>query len=307
MWDGRVQSAGINPYQYIPADPHFAGLRDTNIYPHINRRTYPPTIYPPMAQIIFFAIHQVTGTVTGFKACLLVFETITLCCLARLLRGFGLPRERLLIYAWNPVVVWEFSGSGRSDAVMITFVALALVARKAQRDVLTGLLLGAAVLTKFFPLVLFPAFYRRWSWKMPLALVLTCAIGYTIYLGAGWRVLGFLAGYANEEGINSRRYFLLACPFVSRQHRDSGRDVSLLRIAHTGGYQLPRRIPLEPKRLPVSGQRRPARVRFYLPALASVSLVLDLDRAVPRFFAAQKTAACFSDHHRSAVSIRNLV
>ena len=38
VWDGRVQAAGINPYRYIPADPHLAFLRDLDIYPHINRR-----------------------------------------------------------------------------------------------------------------------------------------------------------------------------------------------------------------------------------------------------------------------------
>ena len=28
VWDGRVQAAGINPYQYVPADPHLQALRD---------------------------------------------------------------------------------------------------------------------------------------------------------------------------------------------------------------------------------------------------------------------------------------
>ena len=56
VWDGRVQAAGINPYLYIPADPALAGLRDTAIFPHINRADYAPTIYPPVAQAIFLAV-----------------------------------------------------------------------------------------------------------------------------------------------------------------------------------------------------------------------------------------------------------
>src|SRR5262244_357002 len=28
VWDGRVEGAGINPYRYVPADPHLASLRD---------------------------------------------------------------------------------------------------------------------------------------------------------------------------------------------------------------------------------------------------------------------------------------
>lgn len=158
IWDGRVQAAGINPYRYIPADPALAPLRDAKIYPRINRRDYAPTIYPPMTQMIFLAIHRVTGSIVGFKACLLGFEAITIWALTRLLISFGLPRERILIYAWNPLVLWEFSGSGHIDAAMIAFIALALLARRAGRNTLTGALLGGAALIKFFPLVLLPAF-----------------------------------------------------------------------------------------------------------------------------------------------------
>ncbi len=209
IWDGRVQAAGINPYRYIPADPKLAPLRDEEIYPHINRRNYAPTIYPPMTQMIFFAVHRVSGSITGFKACLLVFEAITIWSLTRLLTGFGLPRERVLIYAWNPLVLWEFSGSGHIDAAMIAFIALALQARRARRKSLTGVLLGIAALIKFFPLVLFPALYRRWDWKMPLAAAATFCLGYVPYLSVGRHVAGFLSTYADEEGIRSGRYFFL--------------------------------------------------------------------------------------------------
>lgn len=207
VWDGRVQSAGINPYRYVPVDPALASLRDEAIFPRINRRTYAPTIYPPMAQMTFWAIHQVTGSVVGFKACLLLFEAITIWCVMHLLGSFGLPRARVLLYAWNPLVLWEFSGSGHIDAVMIAFIALALVARRAERNTLTGVLLGAAALTKFFPLALFPALYRRWDWKMPAALAAAFCLGYVPYLSAGPKVLGFLSTYADEEGIRSGRYF----------------------------------------------------------------------------------------------------
>ncbi len=209
VWDGRVQSAGINPYRYIPVNRHLAQLRDREIFPHINRRFYAPTIYPPMAQMIFFAVHQVSGSTTGFKACLLIFEAITIACLISLLGGLDLPLPRVLVYAWNPLVLWEFSGSGHIDAAMIAFVTLALLARRARRETLTGVLLGCAALIKFLPLALFPAFYRRWDWKMPLAAAATFCLGYLPYLGAGRHVFGFLSTYADEEGIRTGRYFVL--------------------------------------------------------------------------------------------------
>src|SRR5262249_31407075 len=53
-WDGRVEAAGINPYRYVPVDPHLTALRDDTIFPNVNRSTYAPTIYPPVAEFIFF-------------------------------------------------------------------------------------------------------------------------------------------------------------------------------------------------------------------------------------------------------------
>ena len=35
VWDGRVQAAGINPYLYIPTDPHLEPLRDEQIFPEL--------------------------------------------------------------------------------------------------------------------------------------------------------------------------------------------------------------------------------------------------------------------------------
>ncbi len=68
VWDGQVQAAGINPYRYIPADPHLAFLRDLDIYPHINRRTYAHTIYPPGAQMLFLLITRIGASVLWMKA-----------------------------------------------------------------------------------------------------------------------------------------------------------------------------------------------------------------------------------------------
>src|SRR5436190_21033749 len=56
IWDGRVQSAAINPYRYIPADESLAKLRDDRIYPNINRRDYARTMYPPVAEAAFLLI-----------------------------------------------------------------------------------------------------------------------------------------------------------------------------------------------------------------------------------------------------------
>lgn len=211
IWDGRVQAARINPYRYVPADDALKFLRDDRVYPNINRRDFAPTIYPPLAQMIFFLAARVSESVVWMKALMILFEAAGLYALSALLASFKLPRERVLLAAWHPLMVWEIAGSGHLDALVVAFVAFALVAHRSGRESLTGALLASAVLVKLFPLVLFPAFYRRRSWRLPLAFCFVLVAGYLPYLSVGARrVFGYLPDYAGEEGLQSgARFFLL--------------------------------------------------------------------------------------------------
>lgn len=130
VWDGRVLAAGINPYRYIPTDPHLAALRDAVIFPHINRSNYAPTIYPPAAQAIFFAATRISDSVTGMKAAMVAVEAVATVLLLRLLVAVNLQAVRIIVYAWHPLPVWEFAGSGHIDAAIIALVALALWSRQ---------------------------------------------------------------------------------------------------------------------------------------------------------------------------------
>src|ERR1044072_1458122 len=85
VWDGRVQAAGINPYRYIPAAPELAHLRDETIYPKINRKDWAHTIYPPVAQVVFFLTTRISESVTWMKATMLLFDLVTFWAVASLL------------------------------------------------------------------------------------------------------------------------------------------------------------------------------------------------------------------------------
>jgi hypothetical protein len=201
VWDGRVQAAGINPYRYVPVDPALGALRDTEIYPNINRATYAHTIYPPTAQIAFWAITRLGNGILGMKIGMLGFDAVTIAGLLALLRAYGLPSTRVLLYAWHPLPVWEFAGTGHVDAVAIAFVCLAFLAARRRAPYWTGAALAAATLVKFYPAVMAPVLYKRWDWRMPAAFAGTVALLYAPYLGVGRGVLGFLSGYTAEEGL----------------------------------------------------------------------------------------------------------
>lgn len=210
VWDGKVQASGINPYRYVAADPHLKFLVDDEIFPNMNRRDYAHTIYPPGAQFLFLLITRISENVIWMKAVMVGFECLTCWALLDMLREFGMHRELLLLYVWNPLVLWEIASSGHMDAIAIAFIALALLFRLRDRPVLTGLALGMATLSKLYPIILLPALFRRKDWKMPLYALALIGAGYACYSSVGRMVFGFLPDYAREEGMHSgSRYFLL--------------------------------------------------------------------------------------------------
>jgi hypothetical protein len=212
VWDGIVQHAHISPYRYVPGYPALAFLRAPHqeIFDNINRRDYAHTIYPPVAQALFYLITWISPTITFMKTVMVLFEGVTMYALVTLLHHLGVRRERTLLYAWCPLVIWEIAGSGHLDSAAMAFIALALLARYRKQSILTGLCLGVAILLKFYPLVLLPALYRRGDFKMPAAVAAVIALGYAAYSSVGLLVFGFLGGYVQEEGVaTGTRYFLL--------------------------------------------------------------------------------------------------
>jgi hypothetical protein len=202
VWDGRVQATGINPYLYMPADPALSSLRDAAIFPYINRADYAPTIYPPSSQIIFYLVTRISESTIAMKAAMVAFEGLAIWAIVQLLAARGLPRSRVLLYAWHPLPLWEFARSGHIDIAAIAFMLLAFLAMERRSPILAGIALGAGALAKYFPVVVGPALYRRWDWRLPTAFVVTVAILYLPYITAGPKVLGFLGRYFSEEGID---------------------------------------------------------------------------------------------------------
>ncbi len=133
---------------------------------------------------------------------MVAFEGLAVWTILQLLAARGLPRSRILLYAWHPLPLWEFARSGHVDIVAIAFLLLAFLAIERRSPILAGVALGAGVLVKYFPIVAGPALYKRWDWRLPIAFLATIAVLYLPYIGAGAKVLGFLGQYVSEEGLD---------------------------------------------------------------------------------------------------------
>ncbi|MER7499111.1 glycosyltransferase 87 family protein [Nonomuraea pusilla] len=235
-WDGRVQSAGLSPYDRPPSDPALAGLRDGWLFPgcaegrfyplpdggctRINRPTV-HTIYPPLAEAYFWLVDRLSPPDARHKPLQVggaLAATATSAVLLAAARRRG--RERLAAcWAWCPAVPMEAVNNAHVDALAVAAVALALALPLAPRlrGLVRGAVLGAGIAVKLSPAVVLPALLsgllsRRLSGgrrrhrlgpglaAVGAALAVVGAAYLPYVLLSHGSVLGYLRGYAAEEG-----------------------------------------------------------------------------------------------------------
>ena len=211
VWDGLVQATGLSPYRYAPDARELIDLRNEMraVWRSINRPKV-VTVYPPGAQLAYAGIWRVvSSSVTGFKLAFVIAELIGALLLMKLLRVFNQPIERVLIYLWSPLLIYEVAHAGHVDALLLPLLIGAFWARATNRSGWLGLLLGAATLIKLFPILLLPALLplpRSWSIK-GLRPALITLIGFAGIIGAAYMIyavqgvspLGFLPQYFTEN------------------------------------------------------------------------------------------------------------
>ena len=189
MWDGRVQARGIDPYAYVPVGAAAGaparpvpvdrrpdalrrpalrlagrvsrppgGRRWSPGCTRINRPTV-PTIYPPVAEAYFLALHYVTPVRAGSTPVQAAAGACAVLVTLVLLAGLRWLRRDLrwaALWAWCPTVALEAGNNAHVDvvAVLLTAVALLVLARRATTPpgaLLGGALLGLAIATKMTP------------------------------------------------------------------------------------------------------------------------------------------------------------
>ncbi len=159
VWDGRLALRGVHPYRHAPADPELAPYRD-EVWERINHPEI-PTIYPPLAEMLFAALAATGAGARGFALAMGLLDMGAVLLLDRLLRALRLPRQRLLLYAWNPLAVLETAGSGHVEPLGVGLVLAFLLALVGGRRAGAAIWLGLSVQAKLVPAILLPGAVRR--------------------------------------------------------------------------------------------------------------------------------------------------
>ena len=198
LWDGRVQAAGINPYRYAPEDEALRHLRDDTVYRWINRKEF-PTIYPAGAQLVFWGAARLGLTTPArCKTLWLLADLGSLFLLMRLLAHYRVNRLRALLYAWNPLVVYESAHAGHLEPLVVLCVLAALLAFAKQRVNFgfVSLALGTAV--KLYPALLVAVLAKGMMIRCVTIFSVVLVGTYLPYFSAGEQLAGFLPRYFSD-------------------------------------------------------------------------------------------------------------
>jgi hypothetical protein len=225
VWEGRVLLHGGNPWRQSPLDPALAPLRDAVVFPAVNHPEL-ATIYPPLAEAGFALVAAISPTVWAMKLWVIGHDLALVALLAALLRAHERSPAWALVYAWNPLALVEYAGSGHNDPTAMAWLAGALLLARA-RPSLSALALAAGALVKLAPLLALPFLWRGWRWRARLLATLALAVG------LGWFVLQ--ARGAAHSGLfayggtwrNNDSLFALAAPLGQR----GGRIAAALALA----------------------------------------------------------------------------
>ena len=164
VWDGWVQTQGINPYHYAPEDPALSPLQQDELFDNLNSQSF-YSVYPPVSQFLFAfsgLFYPLGWTVSYYviKCLLALFEVGALFLLARMVA----PRL-LVLYALNPLVIIEAAGQAHTESVMVFFLVLTVYLARENRGGWASVALACAGWVKLYPFVFFPLLWRRFGWR----------------------------------------------------------------------------------------------------------------------------------------------
>lgn len=161
MWDGKVQSYGINPYKFSPDDQHLSFLH-TNLLPAKVNFSNLKTIYFPLSQWLFFIGYKLSAeSVWGYKFLLLCFEFMTILALWLILKELNKSSKFVLLYLLCPLPIMQFAVDSHLDGFGLALLTLALLFYIRKKIMLSLIMLGLSLSIKPVGILLIPILFLR--------------------------------------------------------------------------------------------------------------------------------------------------
>jgi len=224
-WDGLLAIEGISPFAYLPSEIMKMNLGENlihlqSLFKPLNSPDY-YSVYPPVLQLLFATAASIAGPnnqhlfAMVLKTIILLFEAGTALLLLQFLKQLQLPKKLALLYALNPLVIFELTGNIHFEAIMIFFVLLAFYLIYLNKQWLSAFIMGLAFATKILPLIFLPFLIKRIGFKNIIVYGLIVGFTFVILLLpfadlALIKNIGKSVGlYYNKFEFNASVYYLL--------------------------------------------------------------------------------------------------
>lgn len=245
IWDGRLLAQGISPFTELPStlitDPLFnQSALDQQLYQGMNSPDY-FTVYPPVAQMIFLMAAKIfpdniMGNLMVMRLIIFICEVGSLLLIVKILKGYKLPSRKVMIYAWNPLVIIELTGNLHFEAIMILFVLLAIYGLQRSQWKFSAAWLATGIATKLIPLIFLPLLIHRMTWKRVLGYWVLVGLFLLLFFLLVWNpelidgMRSSLTLYFQKFEFNASIYYLV---------REIGYAVKGYNIIHQAGRSMP--------------------------------------------------------------------
>lgn len=189
IWDGQLLQHNINPYMYLPSEISTQEiLKNANmkeLYENMNSPHY-YSVYPPVLQAVFYIASKISFN-TNFIAILILrlviilAEVGTFIYLKKIVSYLSLPKEYVLWYVLNPLIIIELTGNLHFEGLMLFFIVASFYYLLKNKLLLSSLFFALAISTKMIPLVLLPLIVKKVGLKK--GLIYSVCTGIIVLLG----------------------------------------------------------------------------------------------------------------------------
>lgn len=173
LWDGHLLNAGYHPFAHVPRYYIEQSLAIKGISSELFNQLNSPdyfTIYPPVNQFIFWISAKLGGDVVWLgtfvmRFIVLLAEVGSIWFIRKILIHHQLPSSNVLLYALNPLVIFELTGNLHFEALMIFFLLASYWFFVRSQVIPSALFFSLAICTKLLPIIFLPLFIARMGWK----------------------------------------------------------------------------------------------------------------------------------------------
>lgn len=182
IFDGQLIRNGLNPYLYLPQEAFdLLKVGDSDYWNQLltqmNSSGY-YSVYPPLHQLFFWLAalggEHLSMNILILRLAVLLFEILNCLLLIQILRQWNLPKAKVLLYAFNPLVILELTGNLHFEGmVLFGLLGMLYFLGKVNR---ASIFWTWAVGVKLSPLMIGPILLKFFGGKSRLVFLLLSAL-----------------------------------------------------------------------------------------------------------------------------------